>query len=296
MLLNQSNLAKIKERIPVPSNKRNRLKHGIVHIGVGGFHRSHQAFYINELLKTGEGESWGICGIGLRHYDRKIAQVLQEQDCLYTLIVQNPDGSEKAEIIGSICDFLFAPDDPKRVIEKMADPDVKIISLTITEGGYNYDMNTGEFDFSNPDIQHELLHPDDPKSVYGYLIAALRLRRDRQLSPVTIMSCDNIQHNGDVMHRMLMTFAERQDPSLARWIDQELSFPNTMVDRITPVSSQVIVNKLYEDFQLIDEWPVICEPFIQWVIEDKFVHGQPQVHVLEMDILIQVHFYKAMQS
>ncbi len=177
----------------------------------------------------------------------------------------------------------------------MAHPDTKIVSLTITEGGYNFNSSTGEFDFENPDIQHELKHPDRPKTVYGYLTAALRKRRDAALPSFTVMSCDNIQHNGDVTRDMLLTFARRQDAALADWIEQEVRFPNTMVDRITPVTTPEDIDYLRDTYGIQDAWPVTCEPFIQWVVEDTFSNGRPELEKVGVQFVPDVKPYEKMK-
>ena len=293
--LNQKNLSLIEDRINCPKYDRSKKEFGMVHIGVGGFHRSHQAFYTHELLQSVKTGGWDICGIGLREGDRKIHDVLSKQDGLYTLIVRHPDGNIESKIIGSINDFLLAVDEPKEVIQRMADPATKIVSLTITEGGYNFNSATGEFDFDNPDIQHELKQPESPKTVYGYLTLALRRRRDAGLPAFSIMSCDNIQHNGDVARKMVLTFAQRQDETLAKWIEQEVSFPNSMVDRITPVTTMSDIDYLQKTYGIHDEWPVTCEPFIQWVLEDNFSNGRPDFEKVGVQFVPDVKPYEKMK-
>ena len=293
--LNQKNLAPIAERIPCPTYARNELRAGMVHIGVGGFHRAHQAFYTHKLLEKYSASEWGICGIGLREADQKIHDVLKKQDGLYTLIVKHPDGKIVPRIIGSIQDFLLRVDNPVPVIERMADPATKIVSLTITEGGYNFNPSTGEFNFENPDIQHELKYPNSPKTVYGFLTASLKKRRDAGLPAFTVMSCDNIQHNGDVVRNMLLAFAKRQDAALAKWIDQEVCFPNSMVDRITPVTTPSDIAYLANTYGIKDEWPVTCEPFIQWVVEDKFSNGRPEFEKVGVQFVPDVKPYEKMK-
>jgi len=271
--LNQNNTEQIAQQIPCPKYDRQALKTGIVHIGVGGFHRAHQAYYIHQLLTQYNTSDWGICGIGIREADRKMYDILKKQDGLYTLIVQHPN----------------------LVIEKMAHLDTKIVSLTITEGGYNFNPQTGHFNFENTDIQHELIHPDQPKTVFGYLTAALRKRKANGLSPFSILSCDNIPHNGEVARQMLLVFAQKQDTKLAEWIEKEVTFPNTMVDRITPVTSSADIEYLQNTYQLKDEWPVICEPFIQWVVEDNFSNGRPPLEKLGVQFVPNVIPYEKMK-
>jgi len=302
--LNQENLEAIGSRIPVPNYDHSADKAGIVHIGVGGFHRSHLAFYVNELrkgsaasaLKNGNAASaWNICGIGLREADKKIGDVLKKQDHLYTLMVKHPDGKIEPEVIGSIVDFKLGTTDPNAVIACMANADCKIVSLTITEGGYNFNPTTGEFNFGNLDIQHELENPNDPKTVYGFLTAALKRRRDEGLPAFTVLSCDNIEHNGDMARKMLLTFAERQDAHLATWIAREVSFPNSMVDRITPVTTAADIETLAQNFGIQDAWPVTCEPFIQWVVEDKFSNGRPDFEKVGVQFVPDVGPYEKMK-
>lgn len=295
MKLNQKNLLSIGKALSCPSYNRKELKTGIVHIGVGGFHRSHQAFYIHKLLEKQRSTDWAICGVGLREADRKMAKALQEQDCLYSLLTQHPNGEVGIEIIGSITEYLLAADDPNAIIHKMAQADTKIVSLTITEGGYNFNPVTGDFDFDNPQIQEELSYPDKPQTIYGYLTAALRERRRQDLPPFTILSCDNIQHNGDVARKMLLSFAQKQDPELANWIADKVAFPNSMVDRITPVTSPEIINYLNEAYGIEDQWPVVCEPFIQWVIENKFSNGKPALEDLGVQFVPDVTPYEKMK-
>lgn len=295
MKLNQSNLPKINQNIPCPHYDRQQLKTGIVHIGVGGFHRSHQAYYIHQLLEKHQVRDWAICGVGLREADRKMYDALKAQDGLYTLITQHPDGREEREVIGSIHEYLLAVDTPDLVLDKMVHPDTRIVSLTITEGGYNFNSNTGAFDFQNPAVQHELKRPDEPRTVYGFLTAALRERKARGIPPFTVLSCDNIQHNGAVVRRMLLAFIQKQDPELADWIAQQVAFPSTMVDRITPVTSPVVRKELKKKVGIEDTWPVVCEPFIQWVVEDKFPNGRPALEKLGVQFVKDVTPYEKMK-
>ncbi|KLU05762.1 Multiple polyol-specific dehydrogenase [Rhodopirellula islandica] len=273
--LNEANLAQLNSQVSAPQYDRSRLKPRIVHVGVGGFHRSHEAFYTDELLRNDRSSDWGICGVGLREADEKIASVLKRQDYLYTLIIRHPNGTVESRVIGSIVDFLLGCHDPESVIEQMASPDTQIVSLTITEGGYNIDAATGEFNWNHPDAQHDLQNPTTPKLVFGFLTEALKRRRARNLPAFTIQSCDNIQHNGDLTRKTVLGFARKQDPELATWIESNVCFPNAMVDRITPVTTQDDMDYLVQEHQLCDEWPVTCEPFCQWVVEDHFSAGRP---------------------
>ncbi|GHC62754.1 mannitol dehydrogenase family protein [Roseibacillus persicicus] len=273
--ITQSTLGELPEEIARPSYDRSKLTAGIMHIGVGGFHRSHQAYYTDQLLSEPGNREWGICGVGLRDADRKIGDVLKQQNYLYTLIVKHPDGRIENRVIGSLIDFMLASDDPDAVIERMASEETRIVSLTITEGGYLLNPADGEFDLDHPDVQHDLENPDKPRTVFGHLAAALQQRRELDIPAFTIQSCDNIQHNGDVTRKVLLAFAKELDPDLADWIEWEVSFPNAMVDRITPVTTPEDIEYLQNEFGIKDEWPVTCEPFCQWVIEDDFSNGRP---------------------
>jgi len=293
--LNAQNLSKLADRLPVPKYDRSSLKKGIVHIGVGGFHRSHQAYYIHQLLEKHSATEWAICGVGLREADRMMANVMNAQDGLYSLVTQHPGGKVDSEVIGSITEYILAVDNPQSVIDRMAHRDTKIVSLTITEGGYNFNSTTGEFDFENPDIQHDLVHLEMPKTVYGYLMAALRLRYANGLAPFTLLSCDNIQHNGDMLRKMLLAFATKQDVEMADWIAREVSFPNSMVDRITPVTTSDVTRYLKNTHGVADEWCVVCEPFIQWVVEDNFSNGRPPLEKLGVQFVPDVTPYEKMK-
>ncbi|MEP2236953.1 MAG: mannitol dehydrogenase family protein, partial [Maribacter sp.] len=295
IMLNNSNLAEISKQLPTPTFDRTSLKIGIVHVGVGGFHRAHQAFYTHLLQEKENAAEWGICGVGLREGDQKIHDVLQKQDGMYTLIIKHPDGKIDSQVLGSIIDFKLGFDTPDVVIEQMAHPDTKIVSLTITEGGYNFNPATGEFDFENADVQHELKHPNSPKTIYGFLTAAIKKRKEEGLPAFTVMSCDNIQHNGDVAKEMLLTFTKKQNEELATYIEKEVSFPNSMVDRITPVTTQADIDYLENTYGLKDEWPVTCEPFIQWVIEDNFSNGRPEFEKVGVQFVPDVKPYEKMK-
>lgn len=272
--LNQTNLNQLSSEIKIPKYDRRKLGQGIVHIGVGGFHRAHQTIYTEDLFDQNEDLEWGFCGIGLLSHDRQMRDILQEQDYLYTLIERSVTG-DHARIVGSIVNYIFAPENIERAIEKMAGPETKIVSLTITEGGYYIHSGTGEFDPSHADIQYDLAHPQAPRSSFGFLLEALDRRRCRQQKPFTVMSCDNIQSNGLVTKKMLLAFAKLSNPELANWIEEHVSFPNSMVDRITPATTDEHRELTRKQFGIADKWPVTTEPFKQWVIEDHFTLGRP---------------------
>ena len=295
LLLNQRNLSSAPQQLSVPTYDRSALSTGIVHIGVGGFHRAHQAFYCHQLMSQSMAKDWAITGIGLLEYDRKIYEALTSQDGLYTLTVQSPNGDAHTDVIGSIREMFFAIDTPELVLARMSQASTKIISMTITEGGYSFNPNTGEFNFDNPSVVHDLAHPQAPQSIFGYITEALRRRRDSNAGPVTILSCDNVQHNGDVTKMVITTFCQRQDPALCSWIDKNVSFPNSMVDRITPKTSSETISYIREEFGIIDACPVNCEPFIQWIIEDNFISGRPPFEEVGVQFVDDVTPYEEMK-
>lgn len=219
---------------------------------------------------------------------------LQAQDCLYTL-VESAEAQDTARVIGSITQYLFAPDDPQTVIDQLADQRCRIVTLTITEGGYYVVEGTGELDAQDPTIQHDLQHPDRPVGVYGFLTAALRQRRANGLPPFTVLSCDNIQGNGNIARKMLTAFAHLQDLDLGEWIAAHVAFPNSMVDRITPATTPADRQMVSDRFGIQDAWPVVAEPFIQWVIEDSFCAGRPDWESVGVQMTDDVHPYEMMK-
>ena len=280
MKLANRHLTALSDVLKVPRYDRNSLKTGIVHIGVGGFHRAHQGLVLQKLIELGDAQDWGVCGVGLRKEDKKISQIIDRHDCLYTLITRFPDGKVDTEVMGQLVSFLWAPENKKAVIDRMASPETKIVSMTITEGGYNL-RSDGSLDLDHNDIQHDMNNTEDPITIYGYLKAALKIRMERSETPFTIMSCDNIQHNGDVIRKMMLSFLSDEDREFTDWVKQNVTFPNSMVDRITPVTTAAELDFLKGNFDLEDEWPVTCEPFLQWVIEDNFSEGRPDFDRIE---------------
>ena len=280
---------------PTPTYDRTQVRSGIVHFGVGGFHRAHQAMYIDQLMNQGKALDWGISGVGLLPQDRRMHEVMTAQDCLYTMVVKHPDGSLQPRVVGSIVQYLFAPDDPEAVLELMADPGTRIVSLTITEGGYLVHPVTGDFDADDPAIQNDLRAQSTPSTAFGFITEALSRRRDRGVPPFTVVSCDNIPGNGEVAHKMISEFARLKDPELADWLEREVSFPNSMVDRITPVTTEADRALLAEQFGVDDAWPVVCEPFTQWALEDDFSNGRPPFEDVGVQMVRDVEPYELMK-
>jgi mannitol 2-dehydrogenase len=279
----------------VPAYDRRRVTPGVVHVGVGGFHRAHQAMYHDRLLNQGGSPDWGICGVGVMAADEEMKEVLDAQDGLYTLVLKHSDGTYEPRVIGSIVEYLFAPDDPEAVIERMAAESTRIVSLTITEGGYNINDLTGEFDVANPDVVHDLRPGAAPRTTFGLITEALRRRRSLGLAPFTVMSCDNLQGNGHLTKRVFTDFARLRDTELGDWIESEVRFPNSMVDRITPVTTDADRAEIRERFGIDDRWPVVCEPFTQWVLEDSFTAGRPRYEDVGVQLVDQVEPYELMK-
>ncbi|MFI5718790.1 mannitol dehydrogenase family protein [Nocardia sp. NPDC051750] len=295
MRLRAGTLGDLAGVVSVPTYERSGIETGIVHFGVGGFHRAHQAMYLDRLLELGEAREWGICGVGVLPSDQRMRDVLRGQDCLYTLTVNRPDGTWETRVIGSIVEYLYAPNDPEAVVEKLADAGTRIVSLTITEGGYNFSAATGEFDTHNPAIVADLAPGAVPATTFGLVVEALARRRDRGIAPFTIMSCDNIEGNGHVARATFTAFARLRDPGLAEWIDRHGAFPNSMVDRITPATSDETIAAVTQRCAIEDHWPVVTEPFTQWVLEDTFTLGRPAYEKVGVQPVADVTPYELMK-
>jgi len=293
--LNARTLGYWRDRLPAPDYDRDLVTPGVVHVGVGGFHRAHQAMYHDRLLSQGAARDWGICGVGVMAADLRMKQVLDAQDGLYTLVIKHSDGTYEPRVIGSIVEYLFAPDDPEAVIERMAAESTRIVSLTITEGGYNLSDVTGEFDATNPDVLADLEPGAVPRTAFGLITEALRRRWQRGQSPFTVMSCDNLQDNGYLSRRVFTAFARLRDPELGDWVEHETRFPNSMVDRITPVTTDADRAEVRERFGIEDQWPVVCEPYTQWVLEDAFTAGRPPYEQVGVQVVEQVEPYELMK-
>ncbi|RBL68574.1 mannitol dehydrogenase family protein [Pseudomonas sp. MWU13-2625] len=295
MKLNKQNLHRLAPEVQLPAYSLSDTRQGIAHIGVGGFHRAHQAYYTDALMNTGQALDWAICGVGLRAEDRRARDDLKEQDYLFTLFELGDSDDTEVRVIGAIRDMLLAEDGAQALIDKLADPQIRIVSLTITEGGYCIDDSNGEFMAHLPQIQHDLTNPQTPKTVFGFLCAALEKRRGAGTPAFTLMSCDNLPHNGAVTRKALLAFATLRDQGLRDWIEQNVSFPNAMVDRITPMTSTAHRLQLADKHAVDDAWPVVCEPFVQWVLEDKFVNGRPAWEQVGVQFTDDVSPYEEMK-
>jgi mannitol 2-dehydrogenase len=293
--LTAQTLPALRDHLSTPGYDRSALRVGIVHLGVGGFHRAHQAMYLDRLMNQGLALDWAICGVGVLPADSRMRAALQAQDGLYTLVRKSADGTYDARVIGSIVEYLLAPDDPERVIERMTDPLVRIVSLTVTEGGYNINAVTGEFAATAADVVHDLAPGAVPRTTFGLITEALVRRRERSLAPFTVMSCDNIQGNGEVARSSFVAFATLRNAELGDWVRSQVCFPNSMVDRITPATTDADRDQVAARFGVEDRWPVVCEPFTQWVLQDAFGNGRPPWEDAGVQLVDDVEPYELMK-
>ncbi len=293
MKLSDSTLCELPDDIERPSYDRSALTPGIVHIGLGNFHRGHQAWYLHRLMQQGLAQDWAIIGAGVRGGDEAQRKRLAAQDYLTTLIELDPAG-RSAEVVGSMIGFVPVQEDNGPLIDRMADPAIRIVSLTVTEGGYYIDPATKRFDATHTDIQHDATHPGSPRTAFGAMIAALKRRRDTGTVPFTLQSCDNLQGNGAILRQTVVSLARLSDPDLADWIDVNCSFPNSMVDCIVPATGPKELD-LARSFGIDDAAPVTHENFRQWVIEDDFCAGRPDWDKAGATFSDDVHAYEAMK-
>lgn len=291
MRLSTANLDRLPGQIRRPAYDRSRIKPGIVHLGIGAFHRAHQAVVIDDLLSQGAMD-WGIVGASLRSPDTRDALV--PQDCLYTLAIRSGAGTGH-RIIGSVLDTLVAPADPARLVARMADAATRIVSLTITEKGYCHTPQTGELDAQHPDIVHDLEQPDAPRSAPGFIVAALARRRDAGTAPFTVLSCDNLSANGHTAKRIVTQFAALRSRELAQWIEDQVAFPSTMVDRIVPETTDADRASVATALGMTDAWPVVTEPFTQWIVEDRFPAGRPDFAAAGVQLVSDVTPFEHMK-
>lgn len=288
--LTDAALAGLPANVRRPDYDRTTLSAGIVHLGVGAFHRAHQAVFTDDLLA--KDPSWGIVAASLRNPDTRDA--LAPQDGLYTLLVRSGEG-DAPRVIGSITKVLAAPDDRDALLRTMSDPGVRIVSLTVTEKGYCHRPSTGELDEEHADIRHDLDHPETPRSAPGVIVEALRRRREAGAKPFTVLTCDNLPSNGQVAKRVIARLAALRDADLGAWVEGELSAPCTMVDRIVPATTDADRARVAGMLGVEDAWPVAAEPFSQWVIEDDFSMGRPAWETVGAEIVSDVEPYENMK-
>ena len=293
--LNRANLSQIRPPVRTPGYDVRQVTPGIVHLGLGGFHRAHMARYTHELMeRQADALAFGIVGAGLRPADRAMVDSLTPQDGLYCLVERSGE-SETASVIGSLAGLAYAGEDSSALLDAIADPRIRIVSLTVTENGYCLNPATKVLDPEHPLIQRDLTDPTRPASAVGVVVEALRRRRAAGDAPFTALSCDNIQHNGAVLRDACLALAWLRDPALADWIADAVAFPSTMVDRITPVTAPGDIEHLAERYGVRDRWPVVCETFTQWIIEDRFPAGRPAWEGVGAQFVGDVAPYEAMK-
>lgn len=258
-------------QLHTPTYDRSALTPAVAHISVGGFHRAHQAVYFDELAEQGE-TGWGVVGIGLHSPGMK--EALEPQDGLYTVVERAAD-DDRARVVGCVVGYLYAPEAQAETLEHLSSPDTRLVTMTVTGDGYSVDRRTGELDTEDEDVRRDLETPHAPCGVLGYVVEALDRRRRAGVPPFTVLSCDNVPDNGATTRAAVLAFARLRDPELAAWIAEHATFPNSMVDRITPRTTDEDREQVEREFGIVDDWPVITEPFRQWVIEDAFCNGRP---------------------
>jgi mannitol 2-dehydrogenase len=291
--LSQANLDRLPETVARPSYDRSGLKAGIVHFGLGNFHRAHQAVYLDDLFNAGLDHDWALIGAGVFDFEKPGRERLKAQDWLTTVVEQDA-GHKQARVTGAMVDFI-EPGDSEALIAKLADPSIRIVSTTITEGGYFIDPATQKFNPAHPDIVADGRNPDHPKTVFGLILAGLKRRRADGTPPFTVMCCDNIPHNGHVTSDAVVGLARLSDPEFADWVERNVAFPNAMVDRITPATTDRERKALSHDFGIEDNWPVFCEPFRQWVLEDRFPAGRPALEKAGVQFVDDVSPFELMK-
>jgi mannitol-1-phosphate/altronate dehydrogenase len=291
--LSQATLHSHGARVAVPTYDRSRLTPSVVHLSVGGFSRAHQLIYFDDLAERRISAEWGVVGVGLRQ--RHLQEALAPQDHLYTVVERSPDG-ERARVVGVMVDYLYAPDDPTAVLDRLSDPRTRLVTLTITPGGYLLDPQTRAFRADDPDVLRDLAQPSAPATVFGYLVEALDRRRRAGLAPFTVVSCDNLHRNGEAARASVVGLAQLRDEVLARWITDRVAFPSSMVDRITPQTPPEERAALAARYGVDDRWPVVTEPFSQWFIEDVFSHGRPPLDEVGVHFVPDVGDYELMKT
>lgn len=291
--LNRSMLGALPEGVEGPSYDPAALRPGIVHVGVGNFHRAHQAVYLDALFSLGQDHDWAIVGAGVRPDDASMRSRLAAQDNLYTVIELAPEG-HSARVVAPMIDFVEVTEGHGPLIERMAAPETRIVSLTVTEGGYYLD-GTGAFDPDHPDMRHDADPAAAPRSVFGAILDALERRRAAGIAPFTVMSCDNLPGNGHVAKATLSGLASLRDAALGAWVRANVACPNGMVDRITPASSPQTRSAVAEEFGIDDAAPVTCEPYMQWVLEDDFPLGRPALEKVGVTFTDAVEAFETMK-
>ncbi len=292
MRLNKANLRRFPDNVRVPTYDRSSLTPGILHLSVGNFHRGHMAVYLDELFEQGKDLDWAVVGAGLRPSAVDMRETLKAQDYLTTVVELAP-AAISAHIVSCMVDFL--PSDPNAIHDALSDGQIRIVSMTITESGYYIDAATGEFAANHPEMVRDAKSPDTPASLFGVIVKALRARRDAGIEPFTVLSCDNLPGNGNLTRQTVLGLARLGDPELADWIAASVAFPNSMVDRIVPATTDRERRLVEDHFGIIDDLPVVCEPFRQWVVEDHFPSGRPHLEKVGVEFVTDVSGYELMK-
>jgi len=295
--LRSDRLRSIRPEVRVPGYDRSQLRPGIVHLGVGNFHRVHQATVVDQCLHAPGNREWAISGVGLTNgvAAREKAVAYRTQDNLYTVTELRSDMSMVTQVIGAMVEYLHAPQNPRAVLERLADPGTRIVSLTITEGGYNIDEKSGEFRLDNVDVVHDLSGAP-PRTAFGFIVFALRARREAGLKPFTVLSCDNLRSNGNTTRQAIVSFARALSPDLASWIEENGAFPNSMVDRIAPQVLAEDRQRLNASSGINDRLPASCESYTKWVIEDRFSAGRPELELGGVEFRNDVAAFEAVKG
>ncbi|MEO1603084.1 MAG: mannitol dehydrogenase family protein [Pseudomonadota bacterium] len=291
--LSRAGLSQLPDTVAIPRYAAPDLTAGILHIGVGNFHRAHQAWYLHRLMQQGLSWDWALVGAGVRPCDARMREKLLAQDCLTALIELRPEGAS-AEICGSMIDFVPVQEDNAALVDRMVDPGIRIVSLTVTEGGYYVDPVTGGFDAAHPEIVFDANNPASPRTAFGAIVAALAQRRAREYGPFTVQSCDNLRGNGEVSRTAVVSLAALSDPTLSDWIATHCTFPNSMVDCIVPATGADEIAKAC-DLGILDAVPVTHESYRQWVTEDAFCAGRPAWEKVGVTFTDRVHDYETMK-
>ncbi|BAT60199.1 mannitol 2-dehydrogenase [Variibacter gotjawalensis] len=290
--LSWANLPEIAARASIPQYRASDITPGIVHFGVGNFHRAHQAIYLDTLFNLGLDRDWGVIGTGVRSDDAAMQAALAPQDFLTSVVEQEADHSG-VRISGALVGFI-APDDRAGIVATLSDPAIRIVAMTITVGGYY--IGAGGFDPAAADIVRDAKNPDDPHTIFGLILKALKARREKGIAPFTVMSCDNVPGNGHAAQNAVVGLAKLIDAEFATWVEANVAFPNSMVDRITPATSDRERELLKKDYGIEDNWPVFCEKFTQWVMEDHFPAGRPALEKVGVQFVDDVAPYEYMKT
>jgi mannitol 2-dehydrogenase len=291
--LNQRNLSEI-SGVALPSYDRGALEPSILHIGLGHFHRAHQAGYLDELLNRGL-TNQGLFEINLIPDSFPLGQILAEQDYLYTLMTRDPDGKETVRVAGPILGYLNASGNPRAVLDRIASAETRLVSLTVTEKGYYFDHHRGDLRWNEEPVKHDGEDPETPVTAAGYLAAGLAARYRAGRAPLTVMCCDNVPSNGKLLKTCVLILCKKSFPEIVNWIEDAVSFPCSMVDRITPGTTPALIGELEERYGISDRWPVCGEDFRQWVLEDNFKTPVPDYGAAGVQLVKDVEPYELMK-